>query len=105
LRWRPVPRQPSNKPELRVWRRARWRAAFKGILFAAAVVYVFYFFFSLHQPTNALYRIGDGPLALLLRRLLFPPVLYLRGLFLVLVSGRRPTFVLGHSYSHGVWFY
>ncbi|HWZ97647.1 MAG TPA: glycosyltransferase family 39 protein [Candidatus Dormibacteraeota bacterium] len=105
LRWRAVSGQPTNKPELRAWRRARWQATFKGVLYAALVVYAFYFIFSLHQPTNALYRIGDGPLALFLRRLLFPPFLYLRGLFLVLISSRRPTFLLGHYYSHGVWFY
>src|SRR6267142_1317023 len=76
-----------------------------GVLYAALAVYAFYFVFSLHQPTNALYRIGDGPLALFLRRLLLPPLLYLRGLFLVVFSSRRPTFILGHSYPHGVWFY
>jgi 4-amino-4-deoxy-L-arabinose transferase-like glycosyltransferase len=105
LRWRAVPGQPSNKPELREWRRARWLATLKGVLCAAAAVYVFYFVFSLHQPTNALYRIGDSPLALLLRRLLMPPFLYLRGVFWVLITGRRPTFLLGHAYPHGVWFY
>ncbi len=105
LRFRAVPGQPENKPELREWRRARWRATFKGVLYAALAVYAFYFVFSLHQPTNALYRIGDGPLALFLRRLLLPPLLYLRGLFLVVFSSRRPTFILGHSYPHGVWFY
>jgi 4-amino-4-deoxy-L-arabinose transferase-like glycosyltransferase len=105
LRWRPVPGQPVDKAELRLWRRTSWRATFKGILFAAALVYAFYFFFSLHQPTNALYRIGDGPFALFLRRLLMPVLQYLRGIFWVLISSRRPTFLLGHSYPHGVWFY
>jgi hypothetical protein len=105
LRWRAVPNQPSSKPELREWRRARWRATLKGIVCAAAAVYAFYFLFSLHQPTNALYRLGDGSLALLLRRLLMPPMLYLRGVSFVLLSGRRPTFILGHTYPHGVWFY
>lgn len=105
LRIRAVPGQPGNKPELREWRRARWLATFKGVLYAALAVYAFYFIFSLHQPTNALYQIGDGPPALFLRRLLLPPLLYLRGLFLVVVSGKRPTFILGHSYPHGVWFY
>jgi hypothetical protein len=68
-------------------------------------VYVVYFVFSLHQPTNGLYRIGNGMPALIVRRLLMPPFLYLRGVFFVLITGRRATFVLGHSYPHGVWFY
>jgi 4-amino-4-deoxy-L-arabinose transferase-like glycosyltransferase len=105
LRGRAVPGQPANQPELREWRRARRRAALKGILWAAAIVYVFYFIFSLHQPTNGLYRIGNHPLALVVRRLLMPPFLYLRGAFFVLITGRRSTFVLGHGYPHGVWFY
>jgi len=105
LRWRPVPGQPVDKAELRLWRRTSWRATFKGILFAAALVYAFYFFFSLHQPTGALYRIGNGPLALFLRRLLMPVLQYLSGVFWVLISSRRPTFLLGQSYPHGVWFY
>jgi dolichyl-phosphate-mannose-protein mannosyltransferase len=105
LRWRAVFGQPEDKPAAREWRRARWRATFKGILWAALAVYAFYFVFSWHQPTGALYRIGDGPAALLLRRLLLPPVVYLRGVFWVLVTGRRPTFLLGHTYPHGVWFY
>jgi 4-amino-4-deoxy-L-arabinose transferase-like glycosyltransferase len=105
LRWRPVSGQPEDKMVAREWRRARWRATLKGVLWAALAVYAFYFIFSWHQPTDALDRIGVGPLALILRRLLFPPVLYLRGVFWVLVTGRRPTFILGHTYPHGVWFY
>jgi hypothetical protein len=34
-----------------------------------------------------------------------PPWLYLRGLFLVALSSSRPTYLLGHSYTQGVWFY
>jgi hypothetical protein len=35
-----------------------------------------------------------------------PPWLYLRGLFMFAVmAGARPTFLLGHAYPHGVWFY
>src|SRR5260370_9400644 len=34
-----------------------------------------------------------------------PPLLYLRGVFWVVITGRRPTFILGHTYPHGVWFY
>lgn len=105
LRWRAISGQPSSGAELRAWRRRRWRATLKGVLWAALAVYAFYFVFSWHQPTGALERLGVGPGALILRRLLFPPFLYLRGLFWVLISGKRPTFILGHSYPHGVWFY
>jgi 4-amino-4-deoxy-L-arabinose transferase-like glycosyltransferase len=105
LRWRAVPGQPGNKTDVRKWRRARWRATLKGILCAALAVYAFYFVFSLHQPTNALDRMGTGPAALTLRRLLMPLMLYLRGVFWVVITGRRPTFILGHTYPRGVWFY
>jgi 4-amino-4-deoxy-L-arabinose transferase-like glycosyltransferase len=105
LRWRAIPGQPEDKAEVREWRRVRRRATFKGILWAALFVYAFYLIFSWHQPTTALERLGGGPAPLLLRRLLLPPVLYLRGVFWVLVSGRRPTFILGRIYPHGVWFY
>jgi Dolichyl-phosphate-mannose-protein mannosyltransferase len=104
-RWRAVPAQPASKPEARIWRRARWRATLKGILGAALLVYLFYFIFSIHQPTDALNRLGHGAATEPFRRLLMPAWLYLRGMLLVLVTGSRPTFILGHSYPHGVWFY
>jgi hypothetical protein len=104
-RWRPLPGQPAAKPEARIWRKPRRRATLLGIFWAALAVYAFYFVFSWHQPTSALERLGHGPAALLLRRLLMPPLLYLGGVFFVLIGGSRPTFLLGHAYSHGVWFY
>ncbi len=104
-RWRAVPAQPATKPEARIWRKARWRATLKGILGAALVVYLFYFIFSIHQPTDALNRLGHGVATEPFRRLLMPVWLYLRGMLLVLITGSRPTFILGHSYPHGVWFY
>jgi 4-amino-4-deoxy-L-arabinose transferase-like glycosyltransferase len=104
-RWRPVPGQPATKPELRAWRRLRWRFTLQGILWAALFVYVFYFIFSIHQPTSALDRLGHGAATEPLRRMLMPPWLYLRGVLIVLLTGSRPTYVLGHSYPHGVWFY
>ncbi len=108
LRWRSIPGQPhdkDDKTELRHWRRIRRRATFLGILYAGVIVYFFYLIFSANQPTDALYRIGHNPFALVVRRLLFPVFLYLRGLFFVVVSSRRPTFLLGHTYPHGAWFY
>ena len=104
-RWRAVPGRPIGKPEARRWHRLRWRATLQGILWAGLVVYLFYFIFSLNQSTDVLYRIGHGPAAVPLRRLLMPPWLYLRGVFFVLLTGSRPTFILGHAYPHGVWFY
>src|SRR5580704_6255931 len=104
-RWRAVPGQPLAKPEARAWRRLRWRATLQGILWAALAVYLFYFIFSLNQTTDVLYRLGHGPAAIPLRRLLMPPWLYLRGVAMVLITSSRPTFILGHTYPHGVWFY
>ena len=104
-RWRSVPGQPLAKPEARVWRRLRWRVTLRGILWAALIVYLFYFVFSLNQTTDVLYRLGRGSAAIPLRRLLMPPWLYLRGVLMVLITASRPTFILGHSYPHGVWFY
>jgi hypothetical protein len=104
-RWRSVPGQPLAKPEARAWRRLRWRVTLRGILWAALIVYLFYFVFSLNQTTDVLYRLGHGSAAIPLRRLLMPPWLYLRGVLMVLITASRPTFILGHSYPHGVWFY
>jgi MYXO-CTERM domain-containing protein len=104
-RWRAVPGQPIGKPEARAWRRLRWRAALQGILWALLIVYPFYFIFSLNQSTDVLYRLGHGSAAVPLRRVLMPPWLYVRGVLFVLLTGSRPTFILGHAYRHGVWFY
>jgi len=104
-RWRTVPGQPATKPEARAWRRLRWRATLKGILWAALAVYVVYFVFSWNQSTDALDRVGNSPAWVPLRRLLMPPWLYLRGMLMVAALGSRPTFLLGHAYPHGVWFY
>jgi hypothetical protein len=68
-------------------------------------VYAIYFLFLWNQPTDSLERIGSNMPAVLLRRLLFPPWIYLRGMFLVLFTFSRPSFLLGHAYPHGVWFY
>ena len=105
LRFGRLPGIPEDKTEIRPWRRARWRATLLGTLGAALLVYVVYLVFSWHQPSNALDRLGTGSVALFFRRLLLPPVLYLRGVFWVVLTTRRPTFVLGQSYPHGVWFY
>jgi Dolichyl-phosphate-mannose-protein mannosyltransferase len=104
-RWRPVPGQPISKPEVRAWRRLRWRVTLQGVLWAAIIVYLFYFIFSMQQPTSALDRLGHGAATEPLRRILMPAWLYLRGILLVLITASRPTYILGHAYQHGVWFY
>jgi 4-amino-4-deoxy-L-arabinose transferase-like glycosyltransferase len=105
LRWRPVPEQPADKAELRIWRRSRWWSLTKGIFLAALVVYVVYFVLSWNEPTGSLGFLGKNLAALLLRRLLMPPWIYLRGLALFASTGKPPAFILGHSYPHGVWFF
>jgi hypothetical protein len=105
LRWRPATEQPADKAELRAWRRIRWWSLTKGIVFAALVVYAVYFVLSWNEPTDSLSLLGHNAAALLLRRVLMPPWIYLRGLALFAVTAKPPAFILGHSYPHGVWFY
>jgi 4-amino-4-deoxy-L-arabinose transferase-like glycosyltransferase len=105
LRYFPFAQMPTGKTELRAWRRLRGRYMWGGILVAALSVYVFYFVFSWNQPTDSMQFLGNGAASLLLRRLLMPPVLYFRGLLLFAVSSSRATFILGHNYPRGVWFY
>ena len=104
-RWRAVAGQPESKPEARIWRRSRWRATALGVLWAAVIVYASYFVLSIHQSTDSLDRIGRGIVAMTLRRLLMPAWLYFRGVIFFLAGSTRYTFLLGRSYSHGVWFY
>jgi Dolichyl-phosphate-mannose-protein mannosyltransferase len=103
-RW-PLAGQPSGKIEARAWRKLRWRALRKGVWQAAAIVYAVYFVFSWNQPVDIPGFAGHGWLVALAGRLLMPPWLFLRGLAWVLLTAVRPTFLLGHAYPHGVWFY
>ena len=103
---KPLPEQPAEKTELRRWRRRAWRNLAEGTLWAALFVYIVYFVLSWHQPTDSFRVIPHFPASPLLRRLLMPVWLYLRGLvFFAFSAGSRPTYILGHAYSHGVWFY
>jgi hypothetical protein len=56
-----------------------------------------------NQPTGSLDFLGHGSAPLVLRRLLMPPFIYLFGLFFFVVSSTRPTFLLGHFYTHGLF--
>ncbi len=106
LRCKPLPEQPLEKLERRRWRHRAWRNLALGTLWAAVFVYFAYLILSWNQPTDSFSIIPHFPASLVLRRLLMPPWLYLRGLtFFALSAGSRPTFILGHAYPHGVWFY
>ena len=104
-RWLPLPGQPADKAEARQWRRPRRRALWRGILLAGAMVYVVYLILSWNQPTWVLDYIPGGAWLAPLRRLLMPVWEYVLGLLWVLAGASRPTFILGHPYPHGVWFY
>jgi hypothetical protein len=105
LRWLPLPDMPKDRTELRTWQRLRGRYLWKGILIAALTVYVVYFILSWNQPTNSLDFLGDSTASLVLRRLLMPPFVYFRGLLFFALSLNRTSFLLGHFYTHGVWFF
>jgi hypothetical protein len=103
LRVRPLDASPPD--EQRAWRRRQWRATLRGVFWALLLIYGVYFVLSVNQPTDSLEALGTNPASLVLRRLLMPPWIYLRGLGLFAMMSVRPTFLLGHAYSHGVWFY
>jgi 4-amino-4-deoxy-L-arabinose transferase-like glycosyltransferase len=105
LRFKPTPNLPVDKLERRRWRRRRLWSLVKGTLLALLVVYAVYFVLTLNQPTDSFSSVPHFPASPVLRRLLMPPWMYLRGLLGFAASSSRPTFILGHSYSHGVWFY
>jgi len=105
LRWLPLPGVPMDRTELQAWRKERARAMWKGLLVATAAAYFFYLVFSWNQPSDSLQVFGHNDAALMLRRFLMPPWLYLRGVAIFAMSSSRATFILGHNYPHGVWFY
>jgi hypothetical protein len=104
-RWWALADQPAEKDPARVWRKLRWRALRKATMLAGVVVYVVYFVFSWNQPLAVPGFAGHGPLVALAGRLLMPPWLFLRGLGWVLLTAVRPSFLFGHPYPHGVWFF
>ena len=105
LRFRPLPGQPADKAELKAWRRRRWRALVQATLLAALVVYAVYFVLSWNQPSDSFSLIPHFPASAALRRLLMPPWIYLQGLLTFALTASRGTYILGHAYAHGVWFY
>jgi hypothetical protein len=106
LRIRPLPEEPADKGRRRSWRRQAWQNMAKGTLWAALVVYLVYLILSWNQPTDWFSLVPHFPASPLLRRLLMPVGQYTLGLAAFAVSASsRPTFILGHFYPHGVWFY
>ena len=105
LRWLPVPQQPIDKSELREWRRIRGRYLWAGILVASITIDLVYLIFTWNQPSDSMHILGSGPASLLLRRILMPPWIYLRGLAAFALSASRATFFLNHYHTRGVWYY
>ena len=104
-RWLPLPGQPGDKAEVRAWRKLRWKLTRLGIFWAAITVYVFYFIFSIRQTTNVLYLLATALHGFHSVVCLMPAWLYIRGVALVALTSSRPSFILGHAYPHGMWFY
>jgi hypothetical protein len=103
-RW-PSAGEPTDKLARKKWRGDRWRAVWRGTLWAAGMVYAVYFVFSWNQPLNALSLLGTSPWMAVIERPLMPIWLFLRGFLFMLVTGSRPTYLLGHNYSHGIPYY
>ena len=105
-RFWPSAAEPADKLSRKKWRSERWRCCWRGTFWALLLVYVVYLPFSWNTPTNALSVFGNGPWAWIARRPLMPIWLYIRGFLMMLLTGSRPTYLFGHSYSHGVpWYF
>jgi hypothetical protein len=106
MRFWPLPDQPTEKKERRAWRWRAWGNIARATLWASLLVYLVYLIFSWNEPTDSFTVIPHFPASPFLRRLLMPIWKYLRGLIgFAFGAGSRPTYILGHPYSHGVWFY
>ncbi len=103
-RW-PLADQPADRAAARAWRKLRWRALRKGTWIAVWVLYAVYFVFSWNQPVDIPWLSSHGPILAAAARPLMPPWLFLRGLGWMLFTSVRSSFLLGHTYPHGVWFY
>ena len=106
IRLWPLPEQPIDKVERRRWRRRAWRNIAKGTLWAALFVYLVYLILSWNESTESFSVIPHFSTSPFLRRMLMPIWIYLRGLIgFALGATSRPTYILGHAFPHGVWFY
>ena len=104
-RFWPGASEPRDQAARKAWRRARWGCVLRSVLWAALMVYAVYFLLSWNQPNDAPDFTGSGTPSFHVPRLLMPVWLYVRGMFLMLVMGSRPTFLLGRTYAHGVPYY
>jgi hypothetical protein len=101
-----LPEQPQEKKERRAWRWRAWGNIVKGVLWASLFVYLVYLILSWNESTNSFSMIPHFPASPFLRRMLMPIWKYLMGLIgFAFGALSRPTYILGHPYSHGVWFY
>ncbi len=106
MRFWPLPDQPTEKRERRAWRWRAWGNIAKATLWASLFVYLVYLIFSWNEPTDSFSMIPHFPVSPFLRRMLMPIWKYLRGLIgFAFGASSRPTYILSHAYSHGVWFY
>ena len=106
MRLWPLPEQPTEKKERRAWRWRAWGNIAKATLWASLFVYLVYLIFSWNESTDSFSMIPHFPPSPFLRRLLMPIWKYLSGLIgFAFGAASRPTYILGHAYSHGVWFY
>jgi hypothetical protein len=105
-RFWPGAAEPADKISRKKWRKERWKCCWRGTLWASLLVYAVYFVFSWNQPLNALSLLGSGRWSAIIQRPLMPIWLYIRGFLMMAITGSRPTFLLGHAYSHGVpWYF
>jgi hypothetical protein len=106
MRFWPLPEQPVERKERRAWQWRAWGNIAKATLWASFFVYFVYLILSWNEPTDSFSMIPHFPASPFLRRMLMPIWKYLRGLIGFAVgASSRPTYILGHPYSHGVWFY
>jgi hypothetical protein len=105
-RYWPTAAQPVDKIARKKWRHERWLCIRRGWAWAAAMIYAVYLVFSWNQPANALSVLGSGKWTWIVRLPLMPIWLFIRGFLMMLATGVRPTFILGHAYTHGVpWYF
>jgi hypothetical protein len=97
--------EPTDVQHRKAWRRSRWRAAFRSAVWTLALVYLFYLILSWNQSDEALSYLKAGPLTHVLRRILMPPWLYLRGILFMLITSSRSMYLFGKTYPHGEPFY
>jgi hypothetical protein len=87
-------------------RNPRLRCTLVGFAWAIALSYAVLLVLSWNQPSDSLARFGHGWWAGFLRRPLMPPWIYARGIFMTVLIGSRPTFLLGRVLPHGVpWYF